>query len=67
MRQLTGLDASFLYLETDNRILALPTMTQSLMTVPFELDHHQRAGAADTPLQHRGKAGTNLWYRPGAG
>jgi len=71
MRQLTGLDASFLYLETanapmhisglsiydqstapggklrfkeiidniHNRILALPTMTQSLMTVPFELDH----------------------------
>ncbi|MDH3992758.1 MAG: wax ester/triacylglycerol synthase family O-acyltransferase [Gammaproteobacteria bacterium] len=71
MRQLTGLDASFLYLETanapmhisglgiydqstapggklrfkeiidnvHNRILALPTMTQRLMTVPFELDH----------------------------
>jgi len=71
MRQLTGLDASFLYLETanapmhisglgiydqstapggklrfkeiidnvHNRILALPSMTQRLMTVPFELDH----------------------------
>ena len=71
MRQLTGLDASFLYLETPNvpmhiaglgiydqstapggklrfkeiidnihqRILALPTMTQRLVTVPFELDH----------------------------
>jgi len=71
MRQLTGLDASFLYMETanapmhisglgiydqstapggklrfkeiidnvHNRILALPSMTQRLMTVPFELDH----------------------------
>ncbi|MAA87334.1 MAG: wax ester/triacylglycerol synthase family O-acyltransferase [Haliea sp.] len=71
MRQLTGLDASFLYMETanapmhisglgiydqstvpggklrfkeiidnvQNRMLALPTMTQRLMTVPFEMDH----------------------------
>ncbi len=71
MRQLTGLDASFLYLETpsapmhiaglgiydqstapggklrfkeivDNihrRILELPTMTQRLVTVPFDMDH----------------------------
>ena len=71
MRQLSGLDASFLYMETTNapmhiaglgiydqstapggklrfkdivenvhqRILPLPTMTQSLMTVPLELDH----------------------------
>lgn len=71
MRQLTGLDASFLYLETPNapmhisglsiydqstvpggklrfkeiidnvtnRVAALPTMTQRLMTVPLELDH----------------------------
>ena len=71
MRQLTGLDASLLYIETPNapmhisglgiydqstapggklrfkeiidnihnRVLALPTITQSLMTVPFELDH----------------------------
>lgn len=71
MKQLTGLDAAFLYLETPNapmhiaglaiydqstaaggklrfkdivenvhqRILSLPTMTQRLLTVPFELDH----------------------------
>jgi WS/DGAT/MGAT family acyltransferase len=71
MKQLTGLDASFLYLETPNapmhisglgiydqatapggkvrfkdiientrdRALALPTLTQTLMTVPFGLDH----------------------------
>jgi len=71
LRQLTGLDASFLYMETanapmhisglgiydqstvpggklrfkeiidnvQNRMLALPTMTQRLMTVPFEMDH----------------------------
>jgi len=71
MRQLTGLDASFLYLETanapmhisglgiydpstapggkvrfkdiiensNNRALALPTLTQTLMTVPLGLDH----------------------------
>ena len=71
MRQLTGLDASFLYMETPNapmhiaglgiydqstapggklrfkeivdnihrRILELPTMTQRLVTVPFNMDH----------------------------
>lgn len=71
MKQLTGLDASFLYMETPDvpmhiaglgiydqstapggklrfkdimenvhrRILPLPTMTQSLMTVPLDLDH----------------------------
>jgi diacylglycerol O-acyltransferase / wax synthase len=71
MRQLTGLDASFLYTETPNapmhiaglgiydqstapggklrfkeivdnihrRVLELPTMTQRLVTVPFDLDH----------------------------
>jgi WS/DGAT/MGAT family acyltransferase len=71
MRQLTGLDASFLYLETPNapmhiaslgiydqstapggkvrfkeiiknthrRIIALPMMTQKLVTVPMSLDH----------------------------
>lgn len=71
MRQLTGLDASFLYMETPNapmhiaglgiydqstapggklrfkeivdnihrRILELPTMTQRLVKVPFDMDH----------------------------
>jgi WS/DGAT/MGAT family acyltransferase len=71
MRQLTGMDASFLYMETPSapmhisglgiydpstapdgkvrfkdiieniqgRMASLPTMTQSLVTVPFELDH----------------------------
>jgi diacylglycerol O-acyltransferase len=71
MRQLTGMDASFLYIETANvpmhisglsiydpstapngkvrfkeiidnvhrRIVDLPTMTQSLMTVPMGMDH----------------------------
>lgn len=71
MRQLTGMDASFLYMETPNapmhisglaiydpstapggkvrfkeiidnihrRIVSLPTMTQSLVTVPLEMDH----------------------------
>ena len=81
MRQLTGLDASFLYTETanspmhisglgiydpstapggkvrfkdilantNNRALGLSVMTQSLVTVPFGLDHPYWVtdGAAD--------------------